>query len=166
MRRKARGVGASRADPARSRRSSRGQDYRSRTSRSPLLFSDCAAHPKQSRMAGVFVSYRRDDSAYALLLYKALAQKFGSARVFRDFDSIAPGQDFVAVLDAALAQCAACVVIVGRGWLDALDRLASPDDFVRREIAAILDRGTLLIPCLVGGSKMPGEPQLPAVLPA
>jgi tetratricopeptide (TPR) repeat protein len=115
-------------------------------------------------MAGVFVSYRRTDSAYALLLYKALIQKFGSARVFRDFESIAPGQDFIAVLDAALAQCAACVVIVGRGWLDALDRLASPDDFVRREIAAILDRGTLLILCLVGGSKIPTA--MPAVLAA
>ena len=75
-------------------------------------------------MAGIFVSYRRDDSAYALLLSKALAQKFGSARVFRDFESIAPGQDFVAELDAALAQCAACVVIVGRGWLGALDATA------------------------------------------
>jgi tetratricopeptide (TPR) repeat protein len=117
-------------------------------------------------MAGVFVSYRRADSAYALLLYKALAQKFGSARVFRDFESIAPGQDFVTVLDAALAQCAACVVIVGRGWLDALDRLASSDDFVRREIAGILDRGTLLIPCLVGGSKMPAAAAIPAVLAA
>ena len=117
-------------------------------------------------MAGLFVSYRRTDRAYALLLYKALAQKFGSARVFRDFESIAPGQDFVAVLDSALAQCAAGVVIVGRGWLDALDRLANPDDFVRREIAAILARDTLLIPCLVGGSKMPAAAEMPAVLAA
>jgi tetratricopeptide (TPR) repeat protein len=115
-------------------------------------------------MAGVFISYRRPDSAYALLLYKALAQKFGSARVFRDFESIDPGQDFVTLLDAALAQCSAGVVIVGKGWLDALDRLADPDDFVRREIAAILNRGTLLIPCLVAGSKMPAE--MPAVLAA
>jgi hypothetical protein len=53
-----------------------------------------------------------------------------------------------------------------RAWLDALDRLASPDDFVRREIAAILDRGTLLIPCLVGGSKMPAAAAMPAVLAA
>jgi tetratricopeptide (TPR) repeat protein len=117
-------------------------------------------------MAGVFVSYRRTDSAYALLLYKALAQKFGSARVFRDFESIAPGQDFVNVLDAALRQSAACVVIVGKGWLDAIDRLASADDFVRREIAAILERGTLLIPCLVGGSNMPAPTALPEALAA
>jgi hypothetical protein len=104
-------------------------------------------------MAGVFVSYRRTDSAYALLLYKALAQKFGSERVFRDFEDIQPGQDFVAVLDDALSRCVAGIVIIGKGWHDALDRLASPDDFVHREIAALLERGTLLIPCLVGGSR-------------
>jgi hypothetical protein len=83
---------------------------------------------EQTRIAGVFASYRRADSAYALLLYKAFTQKFGSARVFRDFESIAPGQDFVALPDAALTQCAACVVIAGRGWLDALDRSANSED--------------------------------------
>jgi hypothetical protein len=30
---------------------------------------------------------------------KALAQKFGSERVFREFEDIQPGQDFVAALD-------------------------------------------------------------------
>jgi tetratricopeptide (TPR) repeat protein len=117
-------------------------------------------------MANVFVSYRRADSAYALLLYKTLAQKFGSERVFRDFEDIQPGQDFVAVLDDALSRCAACVVIIGKGWVEALDRLASPDDFVAREIAAILGRGTLLIPCLVGGTRMPAPATLPASLTA
>lgn len=117
-------------------------------------------------MAGVFVSYRRTDSAYALLLYKALAQKFGPERVFRDFEDIQPGQDFVAVLDEALSHCAACIVIIGKGWLDALDRLASPEDFVHREIGVILERGTLLIPCLVGGSRMPAPAAVPAPLAA
>jgi tetratricopeptide (TPR) repeat protein len=117
-------------------------------------------------MAGVFLSYRRSDSAYALLLYKALTQKFGRERVFRDFENIEPGQDFVAALDRALAQCAACVVIVGKGWLDEIGRLQSDDDFVRREILAALARDTLLVPCLVGGSKLPARTAVPELLVA
>jgi len=85
-------------------------------------------------MTGIFISYRRTDSAYALLLYKALSQRFGRARVFRDFEAIQTGQDFVAALEAALSQSAACLVVIGRGWLDAADRLASADDIVRREL--------------------------------
>ena len=114
-------------------------------------------------MAGVFISYRRSDSAYALLLYKALLEKFGRERVFRDFESIEPGQDFVAAIDAALGQCAACVVIIGKGWLDSMDRLAGAEDFVRREIEAALPR-TLVIPCLVGGSRMPAGAAVPQSL--
>jgi tetratricopeptide (TPR) repeat protein len=114
-------------------------------------------------MAGVFISYRRSDSAYALLLHKALVAKFGSERVFRDFESIEPGQDFVAAIDAALGQCAACVVIIGKGWLDSMDRLAAAEDFVRREIEAALPR-TLVLPCLVGGSRMPAGAAVPQSL--
>lgn len=117
-----------------------------------------------SKVAGVFISYRRADSAYALLLYKAFSQRFGRERVFRDFENIEPGQDFVAALDGALAQCAACVVIIGGGWLAAFDRLKIADDFVRREITAALTRGTLVIPCLVGGSKMPAPAGIPESL--
>ncbi|MGI0024176.1 MAG: toll/interleukin-1 receptor domain-containing protein [Nitrososphaera sp.] len=76
-------------------------------------------------MAGVFISYRRSDSAYALLLYKAISQRFGRDKVFRDFEDIKPGEDFVAALDSALGQCGACVVIIGKGWLDAVDRVLS-----------------------------------------
>src|SRR5688572_23090975 len=114
-------------------------------------------------MAGVFISYRRSDSPYALLLYKALLAKFGRERVFRDFESIEPGQDFVAAIDAALSQCAACVVIIGKGWLESVDRLAAADDFVRREIEAALPR-LRVIPCLVGGSKMPAAAVVPQSL--
>jgi len=73
-------------------------------------------------MNGVFISYRRADSAYALLLYKALSQKFGRERVFRDFEDIQPGEDFVAALEEALAHSAACLVIIGKGWLDSAAR--------------------------------------------
>jgi tetratricopeptide (TPR) repeat protein len=117
-------------------------------------------------MSGVFLSYRRSDSAYALLLYKALSQKFGRERVFRDFEDIPPGEDFVAALEEAIAQSAACLVIIGKGWLDGAERLAQADDFVRREIEAVLKRRTLVIPCLVGGSKMPASTAVPDSLTA
>ena len=113
--------------------------------------------------AGVFISYRRSDSAYALLLYKALLAKFGRERVFRDFESIDPGQDFVAAIDGALSQCAACVVIIGKGWLESVERLAAAGDFVRREIEAALPR-LLVIPCLVGGARMPAAAAVPPSL--
>ena len=117
-------------------------------------------------MGGVFISYRRADSAYALLIYKALTQRFGRDRVFRDFEDIPPGRDFVAALDDALSQCTACVVVIGKGWVGALDRLPDPDDFVRREIAAVLKRNTFLLPCLVGGAAMPAGKDVPQSLAA
>ena len=43
-------------------------------------------------MAGVFISYRRDDSAGITgRIYDRLAASLGRAKVFRDLETIAPG---------------------------------------------------------------------------
>src|SRR5690349_18678150 len=92
--------------------------------------------------SGIFISYRRTDSAYpAGWLFDRLAEHFGRTQVFKDVDSLQPGDDFVEVITAAVVSCAALVAVIGERWLSAADehgrrRLNDPDDFVRVEIEA------------------------------
>ena len=108
-------------------------------------------------MADVFISYRRDDSAYALLLYDRLGSDFGRDRVFRDVDDIRPGQYFDEVIRAELNACRAMVAVIGPGWVRARERLQDDHDWVRREIALALGRPMLVVPVLVGGVQVPVE---------
>lgn len=118
----------------------------------------------------VFLSYRRDDAAgHAGRLTDALEAVLGDDAVFQDVEAIAPGKDFIAEIDAALARSQALLVVIGPRWLDARDaggerRLDDPQDFVRLEITRALERGIRVLPVLVGGAKMPGLADLPAVL--
>jgi hypothetical protein len=44
-------------------------------------------------MPGTFISYRREDAAgYAGRLRESLERRLGTARVFRDVDTLRPGQ--------------------------------------------------------------------------
>jgi hypothetical protein len=101
-------------------------------------------------MSRIFVSYRRQDSAgHTGRLYDFLAQRYGAERVFMDVATIAPGQDFVAAVEAELASCSAVVAVIGRDWLDARDdtgrrRLDNPSDFVCMELAVALARPGLM----------------------
>src|SRR5688500_12370184 len=119
---------------------------------------------------GIFISYRRDDAAgEAGRLADHLARRFGQGRVFIDIDTIAPGTDFTAELERALAGVTVVLVIIGRRWLAAADaqgnrRLDAPDDFVRREIVTALQRGTRLVPVLVQNAAMPSPAELPEPL--
>jgi CHASE2 domain-containing sensor protein len=120
-------------------------------------------------MAKIFISYRRGDSiAYAGRIYDHLSQHFGADKVFMDIGGIAPGEDFVKVLDARVADSDVVIALIGPGWLNACDdrgrRIDQPDDFVRYELAAALEHGKRLIPVLVGGAMMPGADQLPPAL--
>lgn len=120
-------------------------------------------------MPRIFVSYRRGDSiAYAGRIHDHLSQHFGADKVFMDIGGIAPGDDFVNVLDARVADSDVVIALIGPGWLNASDdrgrRIDQPDDFVRYELAAALKQGKRLIPVLVGGARMPGADQLPPAL--
>ncbi len=118
-------------------------------------------------MSGIFISYRRDDSAaYAGRLYDRLANHFGHNRIFMDIEHIEPGEDFTEVIQKQLAAVDVAIILIGKQWLDIKDstgqrRLDDPDDFVRLEIAAILERKIRAIPVLVGGAVMPKRSQLP-----
>lgn len=114
--------------------------------------------------SGIFISYRRADSDYpAGWLFERLAEHFGRARVFKDVDSLQPGDDFAEVITTAVSSCSALVAVIGERWLTITDeygrrRLDNPEDFVRLEIEAALTRGVRVIPVLVNGAGMPGPP--------
>src|SRR5262245_58230814 len=120
-------------------------------------------------MAGIFISYRRQDSdAYAGRLYDRLSTHFGKARIFMDID-MNLGIDFVDEIEQRVASCEVLLAVIGRSWLEVKDdvgqrRLDDPKDWVRLEIAAALKRNIPVIPTLVGGGKMPGKSEVPAVL--
>jgi hypothetical protein len=59
-------------------------------------------------MAGIFVSYRRDDSRHAA---GRLEKIFPREQPFMDIDTIEPGVDFLRVINAKLAECD--VMLVG-----------------------------------------------------
>ena len=118
-------------------------------------------------MAGLFISYRRDDSAgYAGRLFDALVRRFGEPAVFMDLTDIAPGSDFVETIDRAVGSCEVLLVLIGRSWLTSADgqgrsRLEDPQDFIRREVSTALGRNILVVPVLVQGARMPTAEQLP-----
>ena len=121
-------------------------------------------------MARVFLSYRRDDTAaYAGRLYDRLVAHFGPNQVFIDIDQVEPGEDFVEVINQKVSETRALAVLIGRHWLDAADvegkrRLDDPEDSVRLEVTAALERGLKVIPVPLGGATMPRAQQLPVVL--
>jgi len=122
--------------------------------------------PARSR---IFISYRRDDAAgHVLALIPPLRQRFGASRIFKDTDNIAPGQDFVNVIQRELETCAVLVAVIGRDWLTVQDprlkcrRVDSPNDYLRLEVAtALKNERVLVIPALVDRATMPAPDDLP-----
>jgi len=121
-------------------------------------------------MAGIFISYRREDSApYAGRIYDRLCAHFGSDQVFMDVDDIPPGAHFTAHIGAKVGSCDAMIVVIGKTWLTARDakdklRLSDPNDFVGTEVALAVQRNILVIPVLVGRAEMPRPEELRADL--
>ncbi|OYW24837.1 MAG: hypothetical protein B7Z55_01040, partial [Planctomycetales bacterium 12-60-4] len=121
-------------------------------------------------MARIFISYRRDDSAYvASMLAQKLTADFGAGSVFMDVDNIPIGVDFRKHLQNAVEQADVLLTVIGDDWLNAANpdgtrRLDDPADFVRIEIAHALQRGIPIVPVLSGTSHMPSSSELPASL--
>jgi TIR domain len=121
-------------------------------------------------MPHFFISYRRDDSGgHAGRLYDRLSAHFGAEYVFIDIDTIEAGSDFVAVIENTISQCDILLVLIGKRWLSITDatgqrRLDNPEDFVRLEVQAGLERNIRVIPILVGGAMMPSAEDLPDAL--
>ena len=117
--------------------------------------------------AKVFISYRWADSAgYAGRVMDRLDRELGRDLVFMDVDALPLGTNFSKVLHEEVAKCSVLLAVIGPSWLDARDehgnrRLDNPNDFVRIEIGAALQRSIPVIPLLLDGAKIPKADELP-----
>jgi hypothetical protein len=116
---------------------------------------------------GVFICYRREESAFAArAIHDRVVQRLERDNVFLDVDNIDLGVDWFNVLADRVGACDVLVAVIGRNWVsgadkDGLRRLDDPDDFVRIEIEAALQRNVRVIPVLVDGAVMPKAGELP-----
>jgi formylglycine-generating enzyme required for sulfatase activity len=121
-------------------------------------------------MAGIFISYRRDDSATASwTVWDRLCREFGRDHVFMDVNGIDPGDDFTEVIDRQLEGCQVMLVMIGAKWHSAVDphgrrRLHNRHDFVRYEVETALRRRIKLVPVLIDNTPPPLEEHLPVEL--
>ena len=125
--------------------------------------------PAPALAGRVFISYRREETAYpAGWLYDRLVEHF-DGEVFKDIDSIELGEDWVEAISGAVASCDVMLALIGDEWLAITDengrrRLDDPSDFVRVEIETALNRHVRVIPILVDGAQMPRATELPSGL--
>lgn len=104
-------------------------------------------------MADIFISYRRGGAGegYSHRLADDLDRRFGSGTVFRDIEDLGIG-NFESQLESSAQTCRVMLIVIGPRWLDLAKKMQNPEDWVRREIAAALDRGVPIVPILVGGA--------------
>jgi hypothetical protein len=121
-------------------------------------------------MSKIFISYRRMDSADITgRIFDHLRLHFAREDLFKDVDSIPLGVDFRKSISDAVQSCDVVLAVIGRNWLYSKDkqenlRLSNPDDFVRIELEASLERDIPVIPVLVSGADMPEMEELPISL--
>ena len=109
-------------------------------------------------MQKVFVSYRRDDTqGQARNLKLILEELLPEVVVFLDSASITPGEVWSDRLHHELDSADLILALIGSHWRfdrDNSDRLASADDWVRREMAIALERDPgLLLPVMVDAAN-------------
>ena len=117
-------------------------------------------------MSCIFISYRRDDSAYAAhQLRDRLADHFGIDNIIFDVESIPLGTDFRNYITEQITKCDVLLAVMGNEWLNTINaRSDDPKDFVRIEIEAALKRDIPVIPVLVEKAVMPDDSALPKSL--
>jgi uncharacterized RDD family membrane protein YckC len=121
-------------------------------------------------MRRIFISYRRDDSAAICgSIYEWLREQYGKESLFKDVDNIPLGLDFGEYIDRSIKQSSVELVIIGPKWLDVRNtsgerRVDDPNDVVRIEVEAALQRDLVVIPVLVDGAYVPRPDQLPESL--
>jgi hypothetical protein len=128
---------------------------------------------RRNRRPRIFISYRRrgDGAGYGGRLADSLVDHFGREQCFLDVDGIESGVDFIETIRSSVAACEVLIAVIGPDWITQADasgrpRLEDPNDFVRLEVAAALERNIRVIPVLVGGAQVPTDDELPHVLKA
>jgi len=123
-------------------------------------------------MPDLFLSYRRSDAqGHAGRLYDRLREEFGEAALFYDQQSINPGELWSQSIDEGLRAARVVLALIAPNWAEARDlqnrrRLDVPEDVVRRELAAALQSGKLVIPVLIDEASIPRPEELPTELRA
>jgi hypothetical protein len=109
----------------------------------------------------LFIAYRRADApGHAGRIGGHLIGHLGPGQVFKDVESLSPGQDFVDVIRQMLHRAFCMVVVIGPRWAND-NRIHDQDDLHREEIRTALERGIDIIPVLVHGATMPLKNDLP-----
>jgi CHASE2 domain-containing sensor protein len=116
-----------------------------------------------------FISYRRGQNAWqARDIRRELARRYGDASVFMDTASIEYGEAFPDRIASAIRGCSVMLVLIGPYWLQPVDgtrRIDNPDDWVRHEIEAGLQRReAIVIPVLLDGAPAPDAAELPEAI--
>lgn len=116
-----------------------------------------------------FLSYRRSQSAWhARDIRRELVNRFGASSVFMDKSSIEYGETFPTQITEAIRGCSAMLVLIGPNWLEQVDgqrRIDDPNDWVRREVEAGLQRQeAVVVPTLVDEAKSPSAAELPEAI--
>jgi hypothetical protein len=120
----------------------------------------------------IFINYRKDDSRWhTQALYHELLKYFPKESIFKDFNTIGLGDDYVLSINKALEHCDVLLVIIGRNWLAIKDqkgisRLWDPGDLVRVEIGTALRRDIKVIPVFFDDMEMFKKEDLPEDLQA
>jgi len=119
---------------------------------------------KTSKKTGIFVSYRRaDTAAYAGRLADRLRSRFGDD-IFLDVESINAGANFQDVIRDTLSRCGAMALLIGKKWIER-EETAHPfgdtQDVITQEIQTALDLQLPIIPVVVDGASIPSESVLP-----
>ena len=93
----------------------------------------------------VFISYRRTNFPWAMLVYQNLAQQ--GYDVFLDYDGIASG-DFESIILENITSRAHFLILLSPS---ALERCNEPRDWLRREIATALATKRNIVPIMLEG---------------
>ena len=133
---------------------------------------EALAHAAVSGAPKLFISYRRNDTrAFVEALDSRLRADLGSRNVFRDVHDLIAGESFDQRIVTEIDTSDVVLVVIGPAWPGSFDhsspsRLAEPNDFVRKEVAAALRARprTVPIPVLVDGATFPSA--LPSELEA
>jgi WD40 repeat protein len=118
----------------------------------------------------VFICYRRVDSVYAVdRIYERLVRRYGGNHVFRDTDTVRPGQHVQDRISRDIRECDTVLAVIGPDWTtvrhrNGTPRLHMPHDYVRFELEQAFEAGLTVIPVLVDGATLPDKDDLPASL--
>jgi len=136
-------------------------------------YPDDARSESAESSVGVFINYRREDTAgIALALHDRVAGRFGAENVFLDVRNLTPGVNWLEEIRSRGTSCRVFISLIGARWMASLrerqpsSRTDQVVDEARREIEMALNRGSEVevIPVLVDDTAIPSPDSLPRSL--